>query len=72
MTCRPAGYRVKAVLPAADKERHLIECFFNKIKHDRRIFSRLKNSLATTWVYCVLFRRSSGGGDMSTEPKPLL
>ena len=24
MTCRPAGYRVKAVLPAADKERHLI------------------------------------------------
>ncbi|QFY45110.1 hypothetical protein F6R98_13425 [Candidatus Methylospira mobilis] len=22
------------------KERHLIECFFNKIKHYRRIFSR--------------------------------
>ena len=42
MTCRPAGYRVKAVLPAADKERHLIECFFNKIKHDRRIFSRFE------------------------------
>ena len=22
------------------KERHLVECFFNKIKHYRRIFSR--------------------------------
>ena len=25
-----------------DKERHLIECFFNKIKHYRRIFSRFE------------------------------
>ena len=24
------------------KERHLIECFFNKIKHYRRIFSRFE------------------------------
>jgi transposase len=24
------------------KERHLIECFFNKIKHDRRLFSRFE------------------------------
>ena len=26
------------------KERHLIECFFNKIKHDRRIFSRYEKT----------------------------
>jgi transposase len=25
------------------KERHLIECFFNKIKHYRRLFSRFEN-----------------------------
>jgi transposase len=24
------------------KERHLVECFMNKIKHDRRIFSRFE------------------------------
>ena len=26
------------------KERHLIECFFNKIKHYRRIFSRFEKT----------------------------
>jgi len=26
------------------KERHLIECFFNKIKHYRRIFSRYEKT----------------------------
>ena len=26
------------------KERHLIECFFNKIKHDRRILSRYEKT----------------------------
>jgi transposase len=25
------------------KERHLVECFFNKIKHYRRLFSRFEN-----------------------------
>lgn len=27
-----------------DKERHLVECFFNKIKHYRRIFSRFEKT----------------------------
>jgi transposase len=26
------------------KERHLIECFFNKIKHYRRVFSRYEKT----------------------------
>ena len=30
-----------------DVERHLIECFFSKIKHLRRIFSRLDKATAT-------------------------
>lgn len=29
------------------KERHLIECFFNKIKHFRRVFSRFDKKAAT-------------------------
>ena len=31
------------------KERHLVECFINKIKHYRRIFSRY-DKLATTYL----------------------
>lgn len=28
--------------PHCYKERHLVECFFNKIKHYRRLFSRFE------------------------------
>lgn len=37
------------------KERHLIECFFNKIKHFRRIFSRFDKSIQSFlgFVYFV-------------------
>ena len=31
------------------KERHLVECFIDKIKHYRRIFSRY-DKLATTYL----------------------
>lgn len=31
------------------KERHLVECFINKIKHYRRVFSRF-DKLATTFL----------------------
>jgi transposase len=30
------------LLPVLRQERHLIECFFNKIKHYRRVFSRFE------------------------------
>ena len=31
----------------AYKERHLIECFFNKIKHFRRVFSRFDKKVSS-------------------------
>ncbi|MGJ0492575.1 transposase [Methylobacter sp.] len=36
------------------KERHLIECFFNKIKHYRRVFSRFEK-LARNYVGFIRF-----------------
>jgi transposase len=51
------------------KERHLIECFFNKIKHYRIIFSRYENEPVTTWDFYTSSQHSSGCGDTSTEPK---
>jgi len=39
------------------KERHLIECFINKIKYFRRVFSRfdkLTNWPAGIWTFCIL------------------
>ena len=34
------------------KERHLVECFFNKIKHYRRLFSRFeKTGQALSWLF---------------------
>ena len=42
------------------QERHLIECFFNTIKHDRRIFSRFektaRHSLSCLRFVAVLVR----------------
>jgi transposase len=42
------------------KERHLIECFFNKIKHYRIIFSRYENEPVTTWDFYASSQHSSG------------
>ena len=50
------------------KERHLIECFFNKIKQYRRIFTRYENEPVTTWDFYASSQHSSGCGDTSTEP----
>jgi len=36
------------------KERHLIECFFNKIKHYRRIFSRYEK-MARNYMEFIRF-----------------
>jgi transposase len=36
------------------KERHAVECFFNKLKHYRRIFSRF-DKLATRFLSFVCF-----------------
>jgi transposase len=36
------------------KERHLVECFFNKIKHYRRIFSRFEK-LARNYMGMLRF-----------------
>ena len=33
---------VTVLLRQCDRERHLVECFINKIKHYRRIFSRFE------------------------------
>jgi transposase len=37
-----------------DKERHLVECFINKIKHYRRVFSRFEK-LANRYLGFVQF-----------------
>ena len=51
------------------RERHLVECFINKIKHYRRIFSRFEK-LDTRYLGFLHFTPlSSGYGEMSTEPR---
>ena len=50
------------------RERHLVECFINKIKHYRRIFSRFEKLDTSTWASCTSPPLSSGYGEMSTEP----
>ena len=52
------------------RERHLVECFINKIKHYRRIFSRFEKLTPDTWASCISPPLSSGYGEMSTEPSP--
>ena len=52
------------------RERHLVECFINKIKHYRRIFSRFEKP--DTWASCTSPPLSSGYGEMSTEPNAFL
>jgi hypothetical protein len=53
----------------AYKERHLIECFFGKIKHYRRIFARYEKKLKITWALLESCHLLSGIVEMSTEPK---
>ena len=50
------------------RERHLVECFINKIKHYRRIFSGLRSWTPDTWASCTSPPLSSGYGEMSTQP----
>ena len=50
------------------RERHLVECFINKMKHYRRIFSRFEKLDTDTWASCISPPLSSGSGKMSTEP----
>ena len=51
------------------RERHLVECFINKIKHYRRIFSRFEKLDTRYWAFCISPPLSSGCGEMSTEPR---
>jgi transposase len=44
----------------AYKKRHLIECFFGKIKHYRRTFRDLKSSSINIWGFCDSLPYSSG------------
>ena len=60
----PAGYDRHLY-----RERHLVECFINKIKHYRRIFSRFEK-LDDTWAFCISPPLSSGYAEMSTQPNP--
>ena len=51
------------------RERHLVECFINKIKHYRRIFvPGLRSWTPDTWASCISPPLSSGYGEISTEP----
>ena len=54
------------------RERHLIECCSNKLKHFRRVFSRFDQAstswIAPTWAFSTLSVRSLGYGESSTEP----
>ena len=59
----PAGYDRHLY-----RERHLVECFINKIKHYRRIFSGLRNWTPDTWAFCISPPLSSGYAEMSTQP----
>ena len=56
------------------RERHLVECFINKIKHYRRKARRYSPGLRSwtpdTWASCISPPLSSGCGEMSTEPSP--
>ena len=58
----PAGYDRHLY-----RERHLVECFINKIKHYRRIFSRFEWT-PDTWAFCISPPLSSGYAEMSTQP----
>ena len=59
----PAGYDRHLY-----RERHLVECFINKMKHYRRIFSPLRNWTPDTWAFCISPPLSSGYAEMSTQP----
>ena len=50
------------------KKRHLIACFFGKIKHYRRVFSRFDKLARNYMGFFASFRRSFGYDEMSTEP----
>ena len=50
------------------RERHLVECFINKIKHYRRIFSRFEKLAPDTLASFISLPLSSGCGEMSTQP----
>jgi transposase len=50
------------------KKRHLIECFFSKIKHYRRVFSRFDKLARNVWALFASFLLSFGFVEMSTEP----
>ena len=54
------------------KERHLVECFINKMKWYRRIFSRFEKLAARYFgflSFVVLSPLLSGSVEMSTEPR---
>ena len=56
----------------AYKERHLIECFFGKIKHYWCIFARYEKKLKITWALLCSCHLLSGFVEMSTQPKYLI
>ena len=56
------------------KERHLVECFINKMKWYRRIFSRFEKLAARYFgflSFVVLSPLLSGSVEMSTEPRQI-
>jgi len=50
------------------KERHLVECFINKIKQYRRIFRATRNWPVAILAFQVSSLPSSGSVEMSTRP----
>jgi transposase len=42
------------------KERHLVECFFNKLKQFRRVFSRFDQTARNFLAFCSLLRSCFG------------
>jgi transposase len=50
------------------RERHLVECFINKIKRYPRVFSRFEKLSTSYMAFCASLALSSGYAKMSTQP----
>jgi transposase len=52
--CAPIARNHSPTTPPHTKERHLVECVFNKIKHDRRLASRDEKTAANAMAFLHL------------------
>ncbi len=51
-----------------NRKRHLFECFFNKVKHDRRLFSRFDKVASRYLGFSLFFTSPFSCIDLSSEP----